>query len=266
MRLREARDIVRHWTFRAPTDKTRDLSPKVLLLHSYLKMTFEKPTDARCIVFVKRRKTAQLLWLLLSQLGTSNLHPEILIGSGEVDVGDVKISFRQQILSLLKFRKGEVNCLIATSIAEEGLDIPDCNLIIRFDPYETLIQYIQSRGRARHINSKYIHLAESGNRMDIQAIEEVRRGEQIMRRFCEALPADRLLQGDESSLGTALVKERHQRKYVVPETGAKLTYASSLVVLAHFAACLVSLRTALSSFANTISLITVKPSNRRHIS
>lgn len=62
---------------------------------------------------------------------------------------------------------------VATSIAEEGLDIPDCNLIIRsailsniaetrelklsdnrFDLYDTLIQYIQSRGRARHTNSR----------------------------------------------------------------------------------------------------------------
>ncbi len=241
VRLRKAKDIVQQWTFRPPTVKGNDLSPKVLLLLRYLALTFEKPTDTKCIIFVKRRNTARLLRNLLNHLGTDHLRPETLTGSGYGAVGDVKISFRQQVLTLLKFRKGEVNCLIATSIAEEGLDIPDCNLILRFDLYDTVIQYIQSRGRARHANSKYLHLAEKGNRMHRQAIEEVRRAEQVMRQFCEALPADRLLQGNESNLETILVEEKAHRKYIVPETGATLTYASSLVVLAHFVACLVSL-------------------------
>jgi endoribonuclease Dicer len=60
-----------------------------------------------------------------------------------------------------------------------------------------------------------------------------------MRQFCEALPADRLLQGDNCSMETALGNELHMRKYIDPETGATLTYGSSLVVLAHFLGCLV---------------------------
>ena len=241
VRLRKAKDIVQQWTFRPPTVKGNDISPKVLLLLRYLALTFEKPTDTKCIIFVKRRNTARLLRSLLNHLGTLHLRPETLTGSGDGAVGDVKMSFRQQILTLLKFRKGEVNCLIATSIAEEGLDIPDCNLILRFDLYDTVIQYIQSRGRARHANSKYLHFAEKGNTMHRQAIEDVRRTEQMMRQFCESLPADRLLQGDESNLETILVEEKAHRKHIVPETGAILTYSSSLVVLAHFVACLVSL-------------------------
>ena len=241
VRLRKAKDIVQQWTFRPPTVKGNDISPKVLLLLRYLALTFEKPTDTKCIIFVKRRSTARLLRSLLNHLGTLYLRPETLTGSGDGAVGDVRMSFREQILTLLKFRKGEVNCLIATSIAEEGIDIPDCNLILRFDLYDTVIQYIQSRGRARHANSKYLHLAEKGNAMHRQAIEDVRRTEQMMRQFCESLPADRLLQGDESNLETILVEEKAHRKHIIPETGAVLTYSSSLVVLAHFVACLVSL-------------------------
>lgn len=60
-----------------------------------------------------------------------------------------------------------------------------------------------------------------------------------MRQFCEALPADRLLQGDNYDVEAALGKERHMRKYVDPDTGATLTYGSSLVVLSHFLSCLV---------------------------
>ena len=62
----------------------------------------------------------------------------------------------------------------------------------------------------------------------------------VMRKFCEALPADRLLQGNDCNLEAALVREKSHRKYVDPESGATLTYASSLVVLGHFVGCLVS--------------------------
>ena len=239
VRLRQAKEILRQWTIGPPQTEGNNLSPKVLLLHQYLTLTYEKPTDAKCIIFVKRRKTARLLLKLLSQIGTSHMRPDLLIGSMRGDFGDVKISFRQQVITLMKFRNGEVNCLIATSIAEEGLDIPDCNLVIRFDLYDTLIQYIQSRGRARHANSKYIHMVERNNRLHFQGVSDVRIGEQVMRQFCEALPADRLLEGNDAKLETALVMEKAHRKYVVPETGATLTYASSLVVLAHFVSCLV---------------------------
>lgn len=71
-----------------------------------------------------------------------------------------------------------------------------------------------------------------------------------MRNFCEALPADRLLQGNDYKLETELVKEKSHRKYVDPATGATLTYASSLVVLAHFVGCLVSF---LRSLKGTVS-------------
>lgn len=61
-----------------------------------------------------------------------------------------------------------------------------------------------------------------------------------MRKFCEALPADRLLQGNDCDLGTVLAKERSMKKYIEPGTGATLTYSSSLVVLSHFIGCLVN--------------------------
>lgn len=48
--------------------------------------------------------------------------------------------------------------LTDTSVAEEGLDIPSCNVVIRFDLCETLIEYIQSCGRARQRESRVFAL------------------------------------------------------------------------------------------------------------
>ena len=116
------------------------------------------------------------------------------MGATKGDAGDSNVSFRDQVVTMMNFRKGIINCLFATSVAEEGLDIPDCNLVIRFDLYTTLIQYIQSRGRARHVNSRYIHMYEDRNQEHLQIIREVLRNEAILKKFCEALPADRILE------------------------------------------------------------------------
>lgn len=238
-RIRQAQKFVSDWTFSEPASVGNGISPKVLLLKEYLDMVYEKPCDTKCIVFVKTRYTARLLGELFETLKLPNLHHGVLIGTRYGDPGDVKVTFRQQILTLMKFRKGTINCLFATSIAEEGLDIPDCNLVVRFNLYDTLIQYIQSRGRARHANSKYIHMIEAGNKLHVQNIQDVRQAEFVMRQFCNALPADRLLQCNDYDLDVALAKESSMRKYTDPDTGATLTYNSSLVVLTHFVGCLV---------------------------
>ena len=264
-RLREAKNLIEEWPFPPLRLETNSLSPKVLLLHRYLEHIYGRPTDTKCIIFAKRCKTARLLTQLLTQIGGLYFRCDLLIGSGSGDYGDVKFSFRQQILTLMRFKSGELNCLIATSVAEEGLDIPDCNLVIRFDLYDTLIQYIQSRGRARHANSKYLHMVEDGNIMHYQAIDEVRQGEKVMRQFCEALPADRLLEGNDRNLEVHLAKEKGQRIFEDPATGAKLTYANSLVILAHFVGCLVSslLVPLFFSCLMGISLIVAKSPNRQ---
>lgn len=154
------------------------------------------------------------------------------------DVGDIQVNFRQQVLTLVKFRKGDYNCLFATSVAEEGLDVPDCNLVIRFDLYTTLIQHIQSRGRARLPNSVYVHMMEEDNREHVSLVKDVRNNEGILRKFCQNLDPDRLLSGNSYDLDFFLAKEKKHRVYIDPQTGSKLTYRLSLMVLENFVASL----------------------------
>ncbi len=65
-----------------------------------------------------------------------------------------------QASQLDAFRKGNVRVLVSTSVTEEGLDVPACRLVVRFDGFDTPRAYIQSRGRARLMAAKIIHLVE----------------------------------------------------------------------------------------------------------
>lgn len=148
------------------------------------------------------------------------------------------MSFREQVLTLVRFKRGEINCLFATQVAEEGIDIPECDFIIRFDLYDSAIQYIQSKGRARQAQSTYISMLEQGNMQHLRRLKQATRDANSLRRFCSALPADRKIQ-DDIDLGSATDNERTaQRVYEIEETGARLTLISSLEVLNKFTSSL----------------------------
>ncbi|RHZ64704.1 putative RNA helicase/RNAse III [Aspergillus thermomutatus] len=238
IRIREASDIVKNYSFADP-ELPGELSPKVQLLRTELSKRFSHATGTKCIVFTQKRYTAKILKELFTVLDIPHLRPGVLIGVRPGDIGGMNITFRQQFLALVKFRTGEINCLkFATSVAEEGLDIPDCNLVVRFDLYRTLIQYVQSRGRARHCTSTYASMVEKDNAEHEARLKEVREAEKIMQRFCETLPEDRILHGNDHDLDSLLQEEEGRRTFTVKSTGAKLTYHSATAILARYASSL----------------------------
>jgi endoribonuclease Dicer len=255
--VRKAQETVEKHCFSPASLDTHMLSSKVIELVNILRERFRSADSmSRCIIFVQQRWTAMMLVDLFQQPGIDLQHIqasvlvsyELLvmlalantskIGSNSTNTGDNNVSFRDQILTIAKFKKGELNCLVSTSVGEEGLDIPDCNTIIRFDLYHTMIQYIQSRGRARHEDSQYIHMIEMGNGDHRRKLAMNKINEQLLRQFCEALPDDRKLKGNDINMDYFLRKERQQRQYTVPSSGAKLNYKSSLGCLANFVASL----------------------------
>ncbi|KAM0328030.1 hypothetical protein ACHAQA_005431 [Verticillium albo-atrum] len=236
--IEEVRTIMKEHPFQAVTKTLNSLSSKVLCLLSHLEARFSGPTYHKCIIFVEKRNTAMILADLLSirGIGPAFLRPAALVGNPS-DPGPLSMSYKDQVITITKFRQGEYNCLLATSIAEEGIDIADCNIVIRFDLFNSVIQYIQSKGRARHLNSEYLCMTEMGNckhtRAKIQATYDL----SMIRQFCNTLPEDRKIRGWDP-VATLHHGERNHKFHVIPSTGAKLTWTGSLVVLSHFVSSL----------------------------
>ncbi|EOA87001.1 uncharacterized protein SETTUDRAFT_31304 [Exserohilum turcica Et28A] len=236
-RLQEAAEYVQKFDPGICTLSHQDVSSKVQKLHHWLSLYYERSDEARCIVFVQERQTAQLLQLIFSQIGGPHLRCSVLVGIN-TRVYEQNISLRNQVLTVAKFRRGELNCLFATSVAEEGLDIPQCNLVVRFDLYRTMIAYVQSRGRARHRNSKYLHMIEEGNHDHRERIMDVKHDEQIMRNFCKELPQDRRVDGcDQDGIDLLKFEDKLFPSFIT-KIGAKLSFRSSLAILNHFVATL----------------------------
>ena len=115
----------------------------------------ENGRDSRILVFVDMRRTAQKLCRCLSQISgiRTALNPQVIVGRGICGDG-LLLKEQQEILN--DFRRGQIRLLVTTTILEEGLDVPSCNMVIRMKAPDNLRQFIQSRGRAcRASNGKF---------------------------------------------------------------------------------------------------------------
>jgi ERCC4-related helicase len=73
--------------------------------------------------------------------------------------------------------------LLATSAAEEGLDLPACQAVVRFSVAASGIQRAQSRGRARQRASRYLSLVSGWQEAALhsKAVAEERNMVTVMR-------------------------------------------------------------------------------------
>ncbi|KAM8818989.1 ATP-dependent RNA helicase DHX58 [Rhynchonycteris naso] len=141
-------------------------NPKLETLEQILQEQFGSPGNPRGIIFTCTRQSAHSLLLWLQQqpnLQTVDIRPQLLIGAGNSSQ-NARMTQRDQQDVIHKFRDGNLNLLVATSVAEEGLDIPQCNVIVRYGLLTNEISMVQARGRARANQSVYSFVAIQGSR------------------------------------------------------------------------------------------------------
>lgn len=101
---------------------------------------------SRVILFAQYRDTARRLVEELERAGDGTVRPARFVGQA-THGSDEGLSQKEQVDLLDRFRAGSLNCLVATSVAEEGLDIPSTDLVVFYEPVPSMIRTIQRRGR-----------------------------------------------------------------------------------------------------------------------
>ncbi len=118
--------------------------PKLNELQSIIERKLRKSAEARIIVFVNLRETAESVYRAVSKI--PGARPAKFYGQANRG-GEKGMSQSQQRRILEEFSKGDYNVLIATSVAEEGLDVPEVDLVVFYDPVPSEIRHIQRKGR-----------------------------------------------------------------------------------------------------------------------
>ena len=126
--------------------------PKLEKLKEIISAQMKKQPQSKIIIFSQFRDTVNKIKSTLEQL--PGVRPVIFVGqaikkhsSGKIT--GLKQSEQQEIIR--KFSKGEFNVLVATSIAEEGLDIPEVHEVIFYEPIPSAIRKIQRAGRTARL-------------------------------------------------------------------------------------------------------------------
>ena len=138
-----------------------------------------RDSDSRIIVFATFRDTVAAVEKSLGELDGAN--PIQFVGQSSRGGRD-GLTPKQQIERLDEFRSGSANVLVATSVGEEGLDIPSADLVVFYEPVPSEIRTIQRRGRTgRHREGEVVVLIAEGTR-DEGAKAAAARREEFMQR------------------------------------------------------------------------------------
>ncbi len=140
--------------------RTDEDNPKLERTVTLVQETLESSAESRIIVFTQYRSTCQAIADRLSRV--AGVRPVVFVGQGKRRAG-AGLTQKQQAETIQAFAEGQHNVLVATSVAEEGLDIPQTDLVVFFEPIGSEIRSIQRRGRTgRNRSGRVVVLMTKG--------------------------------------------------------------------------------------------------------
>ncbi|MHA2181307.1 MAG: DEAD/DEAH box helicase, partial [Promethearchaeota archaeon] len=133
--------------------------PKLEKLEELLTSQLQENTHSRVLIFSHFRDSVNNIVRYFED--DDIIRPHKFVGQAHKGA-DKGLTQKAQIKLLEEFKEGTYNVLVGTSVAEEGLDIAECDLVVFYDVVPSAIRSIQRRGRTgRNKEGKiYIMMAE----------------------------------------------------------------------------------------------------------
>ncbi len=114
-----------------------------------LKEFIKKNPKSKILVFSNFRDNANHLVNLINK--SKDIKSVRFVGQA-TKTNDKGLSQKEQIKIISEFKEDKYNCLVCTSVGEEGLDIPSVDLVLFYDSVPSEIRNIQRRGRTGRFN------------------------------------------------------------------------------------------------------------------
>ena len=138
------------------------IHPKIKELMKVLTTQIRNNSLSRILVFCHFRDSVNNIVRFFE--GHETIKAQKFVGQATRGT-DKGLTQKEQIELIKDFKEGIYNTLVGTSVAEEGLDIEECDLVVFYDVVPSAIRSIQRRGRTgRKKEGKVIILMAEGTR------------------------------------------------------------------------------------------------------
>jgi len=165
--------------------------------------TGRKP-GSKVIVFAELRDTVEFL---VSLIRSSGVRVERFTGQSSRE-GRKGMTQRQQREALRRFVSAEFQVLCATSIAEEGLDVPQVDLVVFYEPVASDVRLIQRKGRTGRDSPGRVVILTTDRTADEGYLHAGIRREKQMKRMVKRLAEDGIRGGASPAAQESSVESR----------------------------------------------------------
>ena len=165
-------------TLMSQLDGLTEIHSKIGTVRRLVVERLRRNPKSKIIIFATFRDTVSSIHKAIENID----YVKALKFVGQAKKNGVGLTSSQQIETIDLFRKGDANVLVATSVGEEGLDIPSADLVVFYEPVGSEIRTIQRRGRTgRRRQGDVIVLIAEGTRDEGAANSSQRREEAMLR-------------------------------------------------------------------------------------